>query len=150
MAPERVRFLSAVLVTSTNPDRLAEFYRDILGLPLVREEHGGAAHWGCELGDIHFAVHPARATQPEPVPGAVRVALMVFDLPAYVRALADRGVAVLYSPVQLGQGSIITAIRDPDGNEVELTQMGDDWMQRLERHRAVGEDVLLARRSPDR
>ena len=56
--PERIEFLSAVLILSPDPERLAAFYRDKLGIPLIAEEHGSGAHWGCELGDIHFAIHP--------------------------------------------------------------------------------------------
>jgi catechol-2,3-dioxygenase len=58
-AAERTEFLSAVLLASRQPDRLAVFYRDVLGLPLHEEQHGsGSVHWGCELGDVHFAIHP--------------------------------------------------------------------------------------------
>src|SRR5262249_7658116 len=38
--PERIQFLSAVLLTSREAARLAEFYRDVLGLPLAEERHG--------------------------------------------------------------------------------------------------------------
>jgi hypothetical protein len=36
----KVEFLSAVLLASTNHDRLAAFYRDVIGVPLEEEEHG--------------------------------------------------------------------------------------------------------------
>jgi catechol 2,3-dioxygenase-like lactoylglutathione lyase family enzyme len=57
--PERIQFLSAVLITSRQADRLCEFYRDVLGLPLVEERHGNVPpHWGCELGGRAFR-HPS-------------------------------------------------------------------------------------------
>ena len=60
--PERIQFLSAVLLTSRDAARLAEFYRDVLGLPLAEERHGNVPqHWGCELGDVHFAIPRASA-----------------------------------------------------------------------------------------
>lgn len=56
---EQIEFLSAVLIVSENPARLAEFYREVVGVPLKDEAHGTSrAHYGCNLGDLHFAIHP--------------------------------------------------------------------------------------------
>jgi catechol 2,3-dioxygenase-like lactoylglutathione lyase family enzyme len=56
---ESIEFLSAVLLVSKEPKSLADFYRDVVGLPLEDEEHGETEkHYGCELGDLHFAIHP--------------------------------------------------------------------------------------------
>ncbi|HEX9548277.1 MAG TPA: hypothetical protein VF942_13135, partial [Acidimicrobiales bacterium] len=45
---EQIEYLSAVLITSPKPERLAAFYRDILGIPLAEERHGNAPlHYGC-------------------------------------------------------------------------------------------------------
>jgi catechol-2,3-dioxygenase len=37
--PEDVQFLSGVILVSRQPERMAEFYRDVLGLPLTEEQH---------------------------------------------------------------------------------------------------------------
>ena len=37
---EKIEFLSAVLLVSKDVDRLARFYRDVVGLPLEDEHHG--------------------------------------------------------------------------------------------------------------
>jgi len=42
MVREPIAFLSPVLVVSTNPQRLATFYRDVIGIPLREEQHGGS------------------------------------------------------------------------------------------------------------
>ena len=48
--PERVQFLSAVLLTSRDAPRLVGFYRDVLGLPLAEERHGNVPlHFLLEL-----------------------------------------------------------------------------------------------------
>jgi predicted enzyme related to lactoylglutathione lyase len=140
--PERIGFLSAVLLTSRDAARLAAFYRDALGLPLAPEQHGQTApHWGCELGDVHFAIHPRADAA---APGPIRLAFWVFDLKAFVGRLEERGIPLRYPIVPLGPESFVTAILDPDGNEIELTQMGDDWVRHLAKHRGDGGDVLQA------
>ena len=143
--PEDIRFLSGILVVSSQPERLAAFYRDVLGLPLEPEVHAGAEpHWGCELGDVHFAIHPAADYPEDPAsgPGPVKLAFMVFDLIAMTEWLGERGVPLLYPPMDLGAESTITAILDPDGNLVELTQLGSGWLGHLKSHRADGGDLV--------
>jgi hypothetical protein len=58
---EQIEFLSAVLIVSPQPARLAEFYREVVGVPLQDEAHGTSrAHYGCTLGDLHFAINPLK------------------------------------------------------------------------------------------
>lgn len=142
MDAEPLEFLSAVLVVSEHPERLAAFYRDVLGVPLEPEQHGATAtHWGCQLGDLHFAIHPVANFRQHPGVGAVRLAFTVFDLDTYVAAVRRRGVEPLYPPKDLGW-SKMTAVRDPDGNHIELTQLTNDWFDRLAQRRHQGHDVL--------
>jgi catechol 2,3-dioxygenase-like lactoylglutathione lyase family enzyme len=144
--PERIQFLSAILLTSREPARLTEFYRDVLGLPLVEERHGTTPlHWGCELGDVHFAIHPRDGAPP---PGPMRLAFWVFDLKTFAEGLERRGIPLRYPVRRLGPTSLITAIVDPDGNEIELTQMGEDWLRHLAEHRRQGADVLARALDP--
>jgi catechol 2,3-dioxygenase-like lactoylglutathione lyase family enzyme len=142
--PEDVRFLSGLILVSERPERLADFYRDVLGLPLAEERHGDSAlHWACELGDVHFAIHPAADYEGEPTAtGAVKLAFMIFDLAGFVRWLETRGVPLCYPPAEFGTESRITAIRDPDGNLIELTELGPVWLDHLKEHRAAGSDLL--------
>jgi catechol-2,3-dioxygenase len=149
---ERLEFLSGVLLVSTRPERLAAFYRDVLNVPLEAEEHEGTLpHWGCTLGDVHFAVHPV-----EDFPdgrsgvGAVKLAFTVFDLASVVQSLREKGVSLLKEPEDTGF-FVSAMLEDPDGNLVELTQLVDDWFRELDERRARGQDVLArwkARRSP--
>jgi catechol 2,3-dioxygenase-like lactoylglutathione lyase family enzyme len=140
----RPEFFCAVLLVSRNPRRLAEFYRDVLGIPLEEERHDDTEpHYGCEVGDLHFAVHPVENFGGEaPGVGAVKLAFEVFDLDAFLSRLATLGVKALYPPKALGATSRITAVRDPDGNEVEFTQLSPAWFEHLERRRSQGIDVL--------
>jgi catechol 2,3-dioxygenase-like lactoylglutathione lyase family enzyme len=143
--PEDVRFISGLILVSDEPDRLVGFYRDVLGLPLDEERHGDTQpHWGCELGDVHFAIHPAADYPEDPAsaPSPVKLAFTVFDLPAMVAWLGTCGIPLCYPPADLGAQSLITAVRDPDGNLVELTQLGPDWLDHLAARRAEGHDLI--------
>jgi catechol 2,3-dioxygenase-like lactoylglutathione lyase family enzyme len=142
--PEDLRFLSGVILVSTEPSRLVRFYRDILGVPLAEESHGDSElHWACELGDVHFAIHPAVDYPGEATTaGGVKIAFMVFDLDPLVAWLAERGVELCYPPRRFGAESRITAVRDPDGNLVELTELGPVWLNHLRAHRARGGDLV--------
>ncbi|MGH3258086.1 MAG: VOC family protein [Streptosporangiaceae bacterium] len=144
--PEDARFLSGLILVSEQPERLADFYRDVLGLPLAEERHGDTAlHWACELGDVHFAIHPVADYEGEPTAtGAVKLAFMIFDLARLVQWLQARGIPLCYPPAEFGTESRITAIRDPDGNLIELTQLGPAWLHHLREHRAAGGDLLQA------
>jgi predicted enzyme related to lactoylglutathione lyase len=142
--PEDLRFLSGIILVSKDPARLVGFYRDLLGVPLTEEQHDESAlHWACELGDIHFAIHPADEYPDEAVtPGAIKIAFMVFDLNSLVTWLTDAGVELVYPPVEFGTESRITAVRDPDGNLVELTELGPVWLDHLRANRAEGGDIV--------
>ena len=86
---EPIEFVSAVLIVSEDPARLANFYREVVGVPLQDEAHGTTRqHYGCNLGDIHFAIHPVQ-TLPDQRHGvgAVKIALNVFDINALVERL---------------------------------------------------------------
>lgn len=137
-------FLSAVIVVSERPERLAAFYRDVLAVPLVPEQHGDSLpHWGATLGQLHFAVHDVRDFPQHHGTGAgsVVLALAVDDLDELLAGMAGHGVTPLYPPEDLGW-TRMTAVHDPDGNLVELTQMADSWWARLERRRAEGHDPV--------
>jgi catechol 2,3-dioxygenase-like lactoylglutathione lyase family enzyme len=143
MAEECIEFLSAVIVVSRNPARLAEFYRDVVGLPLVDEHHGDSLpHYGCTLGDLHFAIHPVESfPDRRDGVGSVKLAFNVFDLQAFAQRLTAKGVKLLYPPKDTGF-FISTAINDPDGNLLEFTQLVDQWFTQLEERKSRGLDVV--------
>lgn len=137
------KFFSAVLLVSRNPERLAAFYKDVLGVPLEDEQHGNTAkHYGCEMGDLHFAIHPIENFDNEELgTGAVKLAFEIFDMDGFEAHLKSKGVTPLYPPKQMGP-MLITALRDPDGNHVEFTQLGERWIKRLEKGRAEGHCLI--------
>jgi len=134
---------SGILLVSENPKSLAEFYREVLDVPLEDEHHEGTLpHWGCTLGETHFAIHPI-----EDFPdgkygvGAVKLAFTVFDVRAFAARLQEKGVSLLYPPRD--QGFFISAaLLDPDGNFVELTELCDEWFEMLQDKRGRGGDLI--------
>ena len=138
-------FISAVLLVSKNANRLADFYRDVLKVPLEDEDHGGLAkHYGCEMGDLHFAIHPPENfDNVEPGVGSTRIAFEVFNMAEFQKHIEAQGVELLYPPKQAGP-MLITAIQDPDGNVVEFTQLDKSWVDLLAKKRNEGNCILKA------
>jgi catechol 2,3-dioxygenase-like lactoylglutathione lyase family enzyme len=156
MPKPKVEFLCAVLLVSRNPERLVAFYRDVLGLPLEVEHHGNTlAHFGCEVGDVHFAIHPVE-NLPGSLPhvGAVRLAFEVFELDAMLERLSAHGVTLLRAPGADAESFRIAVLADPDGNVLELTGLPPSWLEHLEHRREQGHDPLerwrAARARPSR
>lgn len=143
MPHEKIEFLSAVLLVSKDPARLAEFYRKVVHLPLEEERHGDTLpHFGCTLGDVHFAIHPVENFPDRNCGvGAVKLAFTVFDIEKFVKSLREHGVEPLYPPKDEGF-AWMTALRDPDGNYLEFTQLKDEWFGHLEERRRQGKDVV--------
>ena len=78
MAFDQINYFSAILLVSKDAKRLAEFYKDILKVPLKDEQHDEEPlRYGCELGGLHFAIHPASEGQ-EIGLGASKLAFEVF------------------------------------------------------------------------
>ncbi len=144
LTQQPARYLCAVLLVSKDPARLMRFYRDVLGIPLGAEEHDDTAvHYGCNLGEVHFAIHPLENFgDANAQPGAVRFALEVFDLPGTLDAMRSKGVSPLFPPRSLGGTSLLTAVQDPDGNVVELTQLSPEWFESLHRAQERGDGML--------
>jgi predicted enzyme related to lactoylglutathione lyase len=137
------KFISAVLLTSREPERLARFYKDVLGVPLEDEQHGQTEkHFGCEMGDIHFAIHPVgNFGNDDPGVGAIKLAFEVFDIHDFVKTIEGRGAKLLYPPKEMGP-MLITALKDPDGNYIEFTQLGERWIKHIEKRREQGHCLI--------
>ena len=121
-----IKSVGAILLISQDAPALKEFYSKVLELPLEDEIHDETPlHYGCEIGSVHFAIHPAGgwpgvATKDSQSP---IIALMTSDLAAIVERLA--GYEIVVSPMDHGFASVI-AFRDPDGNHVEILQVKED------------------------
>jgi predicted enzyme related to lactoylglutathione lyase len=143
MAFTGINYFSAVLITSANPERLYEFYKNKLKLPLEPEQHGDTKnHYGCELGDLHFAIHPLENfNDGKSGVGSIKMAFEVFDIEDFARQLKEQGIELVH-PIKSMGPMLITAITDPDGNYIEFTQLGERWISYLEGRREKGFDLI--------
>src|SRR5262245_42522604 len=116
--------VGALLLISDDAPTLAAFYRDALGLPLEDEVHEGVPlHYGCELGPVHFAIHPSADWPGERalISQSPVIVLHASDVqPVYERLVAN---GVTATPPWDHGFAIGTAFRDPDGNNVQVMQL---------------------------
>ena len=121
--------VTAILLISPNAKKLCEFYRATLGLPLEEEVHDGMPlHYGCDLGDVHFAIHPADGGWPGVPTRNAQSPVITFstsDLKAVAERLSAHGVKVT-GPTDHGFAQVIS-FRDPDGNLVSVLEYGPEY-----------------------
>src|SRR5437588_2179421 len=101
-------------------DRAVEFYRDVLGLPLLRQE---GDQWALfDAGPVQFALHGVIDGHPV-APGGATAVFRVDDLDGAVRALEERGVAFHDHLGEVPGGvARFRSFSDPDGNTVQLIE----------------------------
>ena len=110
--------LGSVVLGSVDPQRLRSWYRTILA---VEADDGGV---NLELGGASRLIFDRRAdvAASSAEPGRVLVNLYVDDVEAVTARLAGLDV-VWVRPVEAFPPGLISTIRDPDGNYVQLIQI---------------------------
>lgn len=115
--------VAAVLLFSDEPDALARFYREALGVPLRRIRVPDAdTHWACDIRQVYFSIWPAdevASKRTESQRGGV--AFYVRNVDKEFERLKALGVKVVFEPRVSVLGKI-ARLRDPDGNPFELYQ----------------------------
>jgi glyoxylase I family protein len=115
--------IAAVLLFSDEPEELAGFYREALGVPLRRIRVPDAdTHWACDLRGVYFSIWPASEVVTrigESHRGGV--AFHVNNVEREFERLKALGVRVEFPPRRTALGKI-ARLRDPDGNPFELFQ----------------------------
>ena len=123
MATTSVEGLSVVLLLARDTEQTAAFYRDVLGLPLREEEHGGRhKHYACRLGSVYFTIQSAAdLAAPEPGRGYdfLQLCFTATDLDAFLRRLQELKVMPLHPP-QRFEHTTYTTLLDPDGRHVRV------------------------------
>jgi len=122
-----LRSIHHVAIIASDYERSRAFYRDILGLHVIREIwRAERRSWKCDLaiGDsqielFSFPEPPARPSRPE-ARGLRHLAFAVKDLDAVVARLTAEGVAC--EPIRVDEftGARFTFFEDPDALPLEL------------------------------
>ncbi len=118
----RITGLGGVFLKSKDPEALARWYRDVLGIPL--EPWGGATLRYDAPGHppaIVWNAFPNKTDYMDPSTREFMINFAVDDLDAYLGRLAAKGVTVLKRQ-DGGPTGKFAWILDPDGTKIELWQ----------------------------
>ncbi len=112
--------LSALVYYSPDPDRLANFYRDHVGIPFTHEGHGPIRdHLEAWLGGqpgqgVHLAILKGKAHEGDR--GALAPTFKVADLDQSVASMKAGGVKQVRPIFDIGEGKRLASFADVDGN----------------------------------
>lgn len=118
MAGPVVGRLDLVFYWARDLDASTSFYRDVLGLTLLRAEAGQWAEF--DAGGRRFALHAAPPGQ-QVQPGGATAVFEVDDLDRAKGELRARGVEFGFEGDVAGYARFAT-FHDPDGNDVQLIE----------------------------
>lgn len=113
--------VGALLLISDDAEKLASFYRSALGFQLEEEVHEDVPlHYGCEIGGLHFAIHPSSGWPGEQAPNAQSPVIVFYtgDVQSAYERLVACGVPAT-PPFDHGF-AVLTAFEDPDGNNIQI------------------------------
>ncbi len=108
-----------VMIGTDQPEAMARFYGDILGLerlPRYRDPVYRAG--GATLRLLRHAGVRGRSAQPQ----RLQLNLFVADVRAELQRLRARGVPVVRPPEAEWWGGTVATVEDPDGNYVQLLE----------------------------
>ena len=107
--------LDQIYYWTRDMDAAVAFFRDVVGLPLLRREGDGWAEF--DAGPVRLALH--RSDDPPPSGTAV---FRVEDLDAARRALEQRGAVFDEFVGEAGGFARFATFRDPDGDPVQIIE----------------------------
>ena len=115
-----VKGLTGIIMSSANPERLAKFYKEVLGIPLELNRHGNLpAHWECDYEGVHYAVLKRKVN--EQSNETIVPSFAVDDIAGFVAAHA---IKLIHPIMDLGEGAYVASFKDPDGNTLRC------WMNK--------------------
>ena len=119
-----LKSICGIILLSDDPARLARFYAQVLGCRFEREDHGDLAeHFGVDVGEIHFGIHPpANFQRVTPGSASAAIAFNVSSIQEAVTVLGELGAQQVQPPHDEGFG-LVTSYLDPDGNQFELVEL---------------------------
>lgn len=119
------KFLAALILRCEEPARVAEFYRDALGLPLEKRSNH---QFTCLLGATFFAIHGLQPGQAATT--NAEIGIHISDLDNFVEDLIRKKI-VLKEPITDLPWARAATILDPLGNSIYLMQLPDRSIQHI-------------------
>src|SRR5688572_13189692 len=110
--------LAVVFVYAKDLTRSVAFYRDVLGIPLERDEHDADWYEHRFPSGVRFGMHAAHEGAMPQAPGSVIVDFVIDDVDEALRRIERAGVAIR-SVMRERWGSTIE-LADPDGHRIQL------------------------------
>jgi predicted enzyme related to lactoylglutathione lyase len=117
---QRVNGFGGFFFRARDPERLARWYQDHLGIRLTGETYE-AGSWWQDAGPTVFAPFPADTDYFGRIEQAWMINLRVADLDAMVQQLHSAGIEVSVDPRTFPNGRF-ARVHDPEGNPIELWQ----------------------------
>jgi catechol 2,3-dioxygenase-like lactoylglutathione lyase family enzyme len=115
MSPDEPLLLDHVYYWTRDMDAAVAFYRDVVGLPLVRRDGNEWAEF--DAGPVRLALHGTDTVAPSGT-----VVFRVSDLDAARWTLTARGAVFDASVGEVEGFARFSTFRDPDGNPVQLIE----------------------------
>jgi glyoxylase I family protein len=117
---ERVTGIGGLFFRATDPESLALWYQERLGVTTVPESYGDPA-WRQQEGVTVFAPFPQDSEMIGPPEHTWMINFRVDDLDAMAAQLRSAGETVQVDPVRYPNGRF-AELRDPEGNGIQLWQ----------------------------
>lgn len=110
--------LAGIILYSPEPENLAKFYKEVIGIPFELQSHGKIKeHFECLFGNIHFAILKRKEAT---VVNSIVPSFRVDNLKQFIET---KGLKTLHQFIDLGEGKMVTSISDVDGNMIRLIQL---------------------------
>jgi len=106
-------------ITTDNPQRLIEFYRDVVGLEPEPQVGEGAFK---VAGSFILIDGHSETSSASKEPSRVLINMFVEDLAAEQKRLEAQGVAFIRTAGREYWGGVISTFTDPDGNYLQLIE----------------------------
>jgi predicted enzyme related to lactoylglutathione lyase len=123
-----VKSICGTILIARDPQSVARFYSEALGLSFTLEDHGGLApHWGVDVGQVHFAVHPPENFKRGSA-GQASVVL-TFDVASVAECqerLEKLGAPCVQPLHDEGFGPV-ASFTDPEGNLFEVVELEHEF-----------------------
>jgi catechol 2,3-dioxygenase-like lactoylglutathione lyase family enzyme len=116
--PSEAKRLDLIFYWVSDMDRAVAFYRNVLGLRLLRREDGSWAEF--DAGGRRFALHAVAEGQ-QVAPGGATAVFSVDDLDAASAELSSLGVPAAHEGAVEGYARF-ASFHDPDGNTFQLIE----------------------------